>query len=209
MQKWFSNRNLFLIIVLLILIIFFILHRFQSDEDNLNSDLGFVEVQNQEMPLPEELMDQEKNKGIDSCPLFVDIKGAVVKPGVYQLEENSRVLDAIEKAGGFLADADQMKINLAARVVDEMVIYVPKIGEQMVDKTEHVVFNNTDDGKIDINRATKEELEQLPGIGPSKAASIISYREENGFFKTIEELINVTGIGEKSFALIKDHIKVR
>ncbi|NSL50262.1 helix-hairpin-helix domain-containing protein [Bacillus sp. P2(2020)] len=161
------------------------------------------------MPLPEELMDQEKNKGIDSCPLFVDIKGAVVKPGVYQLEENSRVLDAIEKAGGFLADADQMKINLAARVVDEMVIYVPKIGEQMVDKTEHVVFNNTDDGKIDINRATKEELEQLPGIGPSKAASIISYREENGFFKTIEELINVTGIGEKSFALIKDHIKVR
>ncbi len=139
--------------------------------------------------------------------LYVDLKGAVVKPGVYKLDDGTRVLDVIQLAGGFQTNADQTKINLAARLTDEMVIYIPTIGEVLVDDN-GLPTNEVDDGKININTATSGELESLPGIGAAKAASIITYREQNGPFKEIDALINVSGIGSKSFEQLKDKIKV-
>lgn len=140
--------------------------------------------------------------------LYVDLKGAVVRTGVYRLEDGKRVLDAIQLAGGFQTDADQTKINLAARLTDEMVIYIPTIGEILSDGNISL-SDEVDDGKININTATSGELESLPGIGAAKAASIITYREQNGPFKEIEDLVNVSGIGAKSFEKLRDKIKVR
>ena len=141
--------------------------------------------------------------------VYVDIKGAVVKPGVYKLEDEKRVLDAIQLAGGFQTDADQTKINLAARVTDEMILYIPRIGEVLQSQTGLPTNSEMDAGKININTATSLELESLPGIGAAKAASIITFREQNGPFKEIEDLVNVSGIGDKSFEKLKDQIKVR
>ncbi|MBN8208358.1 helix-hairpin-helix domain-containing protein [Bacillus sp. NTK071] len=139
--------------------------------------------------------------------IMVDVKGAVVNPGVYEMESLSRVKDVITRAGGFVKDADQNQLNLAGKVVDEMVIYVPVVGEV---STMPSMGNLSGDTKlISINTADLNELQELPGIGPSKADSIIQYREENGAFKAIEELQNISGIGEKTFEKLKDLISVQ
>lgn len=137
--------------------------------------------------------------------IIVDIKGAVVHEGVYELKGGSRVKDGIEKAGGFLAEADRTKVNLAQIVQDEMMIYVPKIGEQV--QGVHTP-GMQEEQKIYVNVATKEELEKIPGVGPKKAENIMNYREENGPFQKVEDLLEVDGIGEKSLEKIKDYIIV-
>src|SRR5690606_18069185 len=128
--------------------------------------------------------------------VMVDIKGAVKNPGVYELQVEDRVKNAIEQAGGFKDDADSEQINLAERVYDEMVIYIPSVNEKDVDS--NVVSSGDNNGKIRINLATIEELTTLPGIGEAKAAAIIAYREENGKFTKVEDLTKISGIGEKT-----------
>ncbi|ANB61945.1 helix-hairpin-helix domain-containing protein [Anoxybacteroides amylolyticum] len=137
--------------------------------------------------------------------VVVDVKGAVVRPGVYELAENARVRDAIALASGFTKEADQTKVNLAAKVHDEMMIYVPVKGENAPTSA------STSDGKeqIDINRATVEEIQKIQGIGPTKAAAIIAYRQEHGPFRKVEDLLNVSGIGEKSLEKMKEQILIR
>lgn len=143
--------------------------------------------------------------------VLIDIKGAVKLPGVYELANGERIIDAVDKAGGFLASADTRKVNLAALLADEMVIYVPEEGEE-VEEVSLVVTPSPEDGKdtgqskVNINTATVEELTTLSGIGPSKANAIIEYRQENGLFKSVDEMLNVTGIGEKSLEKIRDDI---
>lgn len=139
--------------------------------------------------------------------MMVDVKGAVKHPGVYEVDEGERVIDAIKKSGGFTDEADVDRINLSERVSDEMVIYVPEIGEE-------ISFGQSEpdkDGseKIDINEADTVLLQTLPGIGPTRAEAIIEYRNENGPFTSIEELMKITGIGEKTFEKLKDRITVR
>lgn len=120
--------------------------------------------------------------------------------------------DAIRLAGGFHSEADKNKVNLAEKLVDEMMIYVPKIGEestlQMKDQT---TVNNDTDNKdvIDINNATIEELQKIPGIGPSKAKNILEYIETNGSFTSIDQLDEVNGIGAKSLEQMKPYILIR
>ena len=143
--------------------------------------------------------------------VIVDVKGEVNLPGVYQLTTGERVMDAIMKAGGFTEEANSHHVNLAALVTDEMVIYVPKQGEEVdVAVTTQPINSSSSEseGKININSATEEELTKLTGIGPSKAKAIVRYREEHGFFKSVDELVNVSGIGEKSLANIRDEIIV-
>lgn len=135
----------------------------------------------------------------------VDVKGAVKKPGVYEVGLDSRVHHVIELAGGFTDDADTNQINLAQKVHDEMSIIVWRIGE---DSVTHVDGQTGSGGKVRINYATQEELETLNGIGPSKAQAIIQYREEHGFFQTPEDLLNVSGIGEKTLQNFIDQIQV-
>jgi competence protein ComEA len=130
---------------------------------------------------------------------------------VYELATGERIIDAVDKAGGFLPIADTRKVNLAALLEDEMVIYVPEEGEE-VEELSLVVTPSPEDGKetgqgkVNINTATVEELTTLSGIGPSKANAIIEYRDENGLFKSVDELLNVAGIGEKSLEKILDDI---
>ena len=144
----------------------------------------------------------------------VDVKGAVSKPGVYTAQLGERVIDLVERAGGFLDDADQTKINLSQKVSDEMVIYVPIVGEdveiveQMANFSQPTEKASNSDGKVNINHADSAMLQTLPGIGAGKAEAIIEYRETNGPFQTVEDLMNVSGIGEKTFEKLKDSITV-
>lgn len=138
--------------------------------------------------------------------VMVDIKGAVKNPGVYELQVEDRVKGAIQQAGGFRDDADSNQINLAERVYDEMVIYIPSVHEQDMDSS--IVSRGDQNGKIRVNLATKEELTTLPGIGEAKAAAIIEYREENGKFTKIEDLTEISGIGEKTVERLAEFILV-
>ncbi|MEC1720195.1 helix-hairpin-helix domain-containing protein [Schinkia azotoformans] len=195
-----DKKRITIIAVIIFVFILFLFIKLYDRNDKTEEITTMAELEKEEVaPIPEKLK---------PSIVYIDIKGAVVKPGVYKLEDGKRVLDAIQMAGGFQTDADQIKINLAARVTDEMVLYIPVIGE-VIDNNIGLPANEVDDGKININTATPSELESLPGIGAAKAASIITFREQNGPFKEIEDIVNVSGIGAKSFEKLKDQIKVR
>ena len=139
--------------------------------------------------------------------IFVDIKGAVKNPGVYQMKVGDRVKDALEAAGGLTEEADSQKVNLAKRLEDQMVIVVPKVGEE----AEEIPAGATSkeeakEGKVNINTATVEELKTLKGVGEKKAEAIIEYRKKNGSFKTKEDLMKVRGIGKKLFESFEERI---
>mgnify|MGYP001746380281 FL=1 len=139
--------------------------------------------------------------------IFVDVKGAVKHPGVFETTKDKRVKDLIEEAGGLLDDADTSTLNLSQKVKDQMVIYVLKHGEkpkQISDSSSS--SSNTD--VININTANKEQLMKISGVGKTKAEAIISYREKNGDFKKKEDITKVRGIGKATFEKIKDKIEV-
>ena len=139
--------------------------------------------------------------------IFVDIKGAVKNPGVYQMKSGDRVKDALEAAGGLTDEADSQKVNLAQRVEDQMVIVVPKVGEEATEIPSGVTSKEAaKDGKVNINTATVEELKTLKGVGEKKAEAIIEYRKKNGSFKTKEDLMKVRGIGKKLFESFQERI---
>ncbi len=160
--------------------------------------------------------------------IFVDVKGAVKNPGVYQVTSNMRVCDAVDLAGGFTNSADKKHVDLAAKLSDQQVLYVPLRGEikskiigsvpqQSGSNQSHSDAssqeqsgnaNNSSKQGINLNSADKNQLQQLSGIGEKKAAQIISYRQSHGKFKSIEELKNVPGFGDKTFANLKSSICV-
>ena len=191
------------------------------------------EVEETENISNEVVTEEETNSNAEK--VLVDVKGAVVNPGVYQLSVGCSVQDAIYMAGGLLESANTKVINLSKRVVDEMVIIVYtneeieeyQKGSETVTEfvyvempcecpdamndaciTENKETENEEDELISINTATKEELMTLPGVGESKANTIIAYREEHGAFKEIEDIMNVSGIGESAFEKIKDKITI-
>ena len=139
--------------------------------------------------------------------IFVDIKGAVKNPGVYQMKAGDRVKDALDAAGGLTGEADSQKVNLAQRVEDQMVIVVPKVGEEVTEIPAGGTSKEAaKDGKVNINTATVEELKTLKGVGEKKAEAIIEYRKKNGSFKTKEDLMKVRGIGKKLFESFQERI---
>ena len=139
--------------------------------------------------------------------IFVDIKGAVKNPGVYQMKSGDRVKDALDAAGGLTGEADSQKVNLAQRVEDQMVIVVPKVGEEATEMPAGATSKEASkEGKVNINTATVEELKTLKGVGEKKAEAIIEYRKKNGSFKTKEDLMKVRGIGKKLFESFQERI---
>lgn len=138
----------------------------------------------------------------------VDIKGAVLDPGVYTIDASARVHDVVEMAGGFIKEADEQQINLAERVQDEMYVYVPKHGETETPQMPNDTSTGTDSDSelVRINQATSAELEQLSGIGPGKAEDILNHIEENGPLQSEEDLLEISGIGEKTLENFKDQI---
>ncbi|CAM5195731.1 Competence protein ComEA OS=Ureibacillus acetophenoni OX=614649 GN=SAMN05877842_102270 PE=4 SV=1 [Ureibacillus acetophenoni] len=148
--------------------------------------------------------------------VIVDIKGAVKYPGVYELTSEDRIIDVIELAGGYTNEADSQFINHAQKLQDEMVIYIPIVGEVIEEDhpIEPIITTTTSNESslnslVNINSATEAELTTLPGIGPSKAQAIISYRDEFGRFQTVDELKNVSGIGDKTFEKLKEFITIK
>lgn len=156
--------------------------------------------------------------------VFVHVAGAVVRPGVYQLKEGSRVIDGIAMAGGALPESDQDALNLAAPVLDGQKVYVPKkgqpapaaqlgagpaeVGSYGVAGVEPAAGSPAAD-KINLNLATPEQLDTLPGVGPVTAGKIIEYRNKIGAFKRVDELKEIDGIGTKKFEQLKDKLCVR
>lgn len=147
-------------------------------------------------------------------PIQVHVAGAVVRPGVYDLPEEGRVQDAVEAAGGFVVEADQNAINLAARLEDGERLDIPFVAGYVPDEESGfvVISEGTPsplvEELVNINTASVEELEQLPGIGPTLAQNIIAYREEYGSYYTIEDIVYVSGISEATYNKIKDLITV-
>lgn len=148
----------------------------------------------------------EKNEAspADAPVIYVDVSGAVLNPGVYELAEDSRVFEAAEKAGGLAENADTSSVNLAARLADGDKLYIPTKDEIKAGKTDAGIIT----GIININTADAVRLTEISGIGPSTAQKIIDYRTQHGSFKSVTELLNVSGIGEKTLAKIKDKLCV-
>lgn len=149
----------------------------------------------------------EPQASSETALICVYITGAVVSPGVYELSDGARVYELIAMAGGFTGDADMLSVNQAALLHDEeqVTVYVKADGTEPGAGERPAVGTDT---RIDINTADRTLLMSLPGIGETKAEAIIAYREKNGRFASIEEIMNVTGIGESMFAELKNRIRV-
>jgi len=159
-------------------------------------------------PLSEESVKEIKNEKI-----LVHVAGEVLNSGVYELESGARVIDALMAAGGATSLANLDIINLAAPISDGEKIYIPSVIEKINQFNQNSSFTSYSSGgssgKININTADASELQKLSGIGPGKAKSIIDYRNKNGPFKSVDDLLNVSGIGEKTLEKIRDEIVVR
>ena len=222
MLRFLKKYKYVITIFLFMLIIFYIVFvkvNLKSKEKNLvDNQVVINEVEKVEVDLKDDLV-------------YVDIKGAVKKPGVYKINSDKKIIDVINMAGGLMENANTDNINLSKKVTDEMVIIIYTNEEvknsnivdtviKVIDK-ECVCPNIQNDGcinteindsitnvnkTININTATLEELMSINGLGEAKAKAIIKYREENGYFKIIDDLLNVSGIGEALFEKIKEYI---
>ena len=160
--------------------------------------------------------DGSSSKASAETEVYVDVDGAVASPGVYRLQDGARVSQAIDAAGGLTAEADVTGLNRASKVTDGQKIYVPTVGEQQValaaggaeGGAAAASGTGASSGLVNINTASAAELQTLSGIGPSMAQSIIDERTQNGAFASVDDLMRVSGIGEKKLAKIKDCICV-
>ena len=179
----------------------------QDDEESSHEFI--TEIEQQPIEAVAEVAEEEPQ----SKQVIVDVKGAVKYPGVYELTDADRVVDAITLAGGYMDGADATLINHAQKLQDEMVIYIPLQGEEPAIAIQQFSGSTSstqaDSGKININVADETQLTTLPGIGPAKAKAIIAHREEQGKFQSIEGLKDVTGIGDKTFEQLKDLIDIK
>ena len=212
MQK--INKKIIFIIIIISGMIYGIFNYFtqNKNKENLENISQDIIINNQTENTTEENNNQEK--------IVIHITGAICNEGIYELEENSIIADAVKMAGGLKEDADLKQINLAYVLEDGMKINIPSKNDnsnENINNTENYITkeklnssNNTNSAKtskININSATQTELETLPGIGPSTALKIINYRKEKGKFNKIEDIKNVNGIGESKFNKIKEFIK--
>lgn len=226
-----KKQKIIVVIIGSMIIIAFLYYIYTKEEDNI-----IYTEENVTENIAEDLEESEENTKEEINKIIVHVSGAVNKEGIVELEENSRISDAINKAEGLKENADTKNINLAFKLEDGMKIYIPTIGENMeeneaneqnqnanmIDQTSKYVTSSSGvmqdeqtneqeekkNEKININTATQTELETLPGIGPSTSLKIVNYREENGKFKTIEDIKEVSGIGDAKYENIKDLICV-
>jgi competence protein ComEA len=222
----FKEKKIIYIGVCILIVIICIIICVVVDNNNKNNDYTYldIEVNNVENNVEKNVEGtEEKSKEKseeDANYIYVHITGEVVNTGVITAKEGDRIKDIVEKAGGFTSEADIEKVNLAYEVSDGQKITIPSINENNDNKTsadyitedsgENVVEESTKtNSKININTATQSELESLNGIGPSIASKIIKYRESNGKFKSIEEIKNVSGIGDEKYKNIENDITVK
>ena len=203
MYNFNKKQKIVIGIILAIVATILIIYVYTKDT-NQNQNQEELQIQ-EEAEKPEEVEEPKE--------IVVHIAGAIKTEGVILLQEGSRINDAIEKAGGITEEADMTQVNLATIVEDGMKIYIPKKGENNENMEEETTLKKETSEtkattKININKANQTELETLPGIGTATATKIIDYREEKGKFKTIENIKDVSGIGEAKYNSIKDLITV-
>ena len=186
-----------------VIFLFFIISYFLggSSELNKNNNENIFVEENESM----EVITKKEEKEI--VKIVVDIKGEIKNPNIYWLEEGCIIEDLINVAGGITEEGDLSKINRAQKLNDHEVVIIPNINDKE-SEIENIIPSSNDKNKVNINTASINELDTLSGIGPSKAEAIIKYREENGTFKSIEEIKNVTGIGEALFEKFKENITI-
>lgn len=181
-----------------------------ENEENIEEDNIKIEKDYETNNIENNIEYKNKENTI-SKNVTIYVSGEVNNPGIVTIESDKRLYDAVEKLGGVTQNADLNRINLAIKLNDEEHYIIPKIGEDNIISQDISVNNidtikNEQTSKININTATIEELDNLPGVGEATANKILNYREENGMFKSIEEIKNVNGIGEKKYVDIKDKI---
>ena len=188
-------------------------------DDFTQNDFSSAKSNNKQTTLKNGLKNSESsNITKTNGKAMVDIKGAVKKPGVYEVKDSMRVNDVIELSGGLNDNADRKNINMAAKITDQQIIYIPVKGEvkdnaNLNSKSDTMTSSNSskdnaNQAAVNINSASKEDLLKLNGVGDKKADQIINYRQEQGEFKSIDDLKKVQGIGDKIFDSLKDSITV-
>ena len=209
--KWFILGGTLILIVVALL--FFKGNKKESSDVLLQSAIG--QVTSTQVSSSSDSSSTTTTSVKDNGYLMVDVKGAVKSAGVYELPVGSRVTDAIKKAGGFREDADQKSINLAQKLTDESVVYVATPGEVETTLATSAATTSTSgtstqssSSTINLNKATLADLQTITGIGAKRAQDILDYRESKGGFSSIDELKNISGIGEKTFEKIKDAVSV-
>ena len=194
-------KSIILAFVCSLVLIIGALFYFNQNKTEDYSGVSFSNISNETNNKDEKAENRHDEK------IFVDVKGAVKHPGVFETTKDKRVKDLIEEAGGLLDDADTSTLNLSQKVKDQMVIYVLKYGEKPKQITDGGSSSSNTD-VININTANKEQLMKISGVGKTKAEAIISYREKNGDFKKKEDITKVRGIGKATFEKIKEKIEV-
>lgn len=212
-------KKIFLILLGISIILTGIIFVLYQNKQNKTEEVIDIFIDNSNNAEEKQEIIEKKDK------IIVDIKGMILNPGVYEVENDARVNDVIKMAGGLIEGADTSQINLAKIVTDEMTIIIYS-SKEVLEKYKNEVCvcdcpeitndacinnsinNSSNNEKININTATTEELMTISGIGQSKAESIIEYRNKNGNFNTIEEIKKVQGIGESLFEQIKEYITI-
>ena len=208
----------FYILIILIMLITFFLYLFNDNNSDLkqNSQEGQSKLSDQQITNNKKLNKKEVSIQKDNTKetkIFIDIKGAVKHPNVYEMSSSNRVIDALNKAE-VLNDADLSQLNLSEKLIDQKLIYVPKKGENSMKIDSQQAALNSSDVKINtnqplnLNSATEEQLKNIPGIGPSKAKEILNYREQNHGFNSIDDLMKIKGFGKKTFEKLKEHFTI-
>lgn len=176
-------------------------------ETNLQAEVAAV---SKDSSSEKEIKKEEKEESPEQDLITVDVKGAVKSPGIYDLPVGSRVHDAVQKAGGLTEEADSKSLNLAQKVSDEALVYVPTKGEEAASQqvASGTTPSTSKDKKVNLNKASLEELKQVKGLGGKRAQDIIDHREANGKFRSVDELKKVSGIGAKTIEKLKDYVTV-
>ena len=211
-RKYIEKNKKYIIIALLFMFVIngiIIVKQFDTEE---KESLELISIEEET---------EQDNKSIEEeedYKIVVHITGEVEKEGIIEIKEGGRISDAIDAAGGLTKEADLERVNLAYELEDGQKIYIPNkndkdIEEYVTEGVDDIVLpdelSNMGDGLININKADLEELQELDGIGEALAENIIAYRENNGKFKNIEDIKNVSGIGDSKYEKIKDSIKIR
>ena len=178
-----------------------------AKETNLQAEVAAI---SKDSSAEKEVKKEENEESLGQDLITVDVKGAVRSPGIYDLPVGSRVHDAVQKAGGLTEEADSKSLNLAQKVSDEALVYVPTKGEEAASQqaTSGTTPSSSKEKKVNLNKASLEELKQVKGLGGKRAQDIIDHREANGKFKSVDELKKVSGIGAKTIEKLKDYVTV-
>lgn len=200
-----NKKDLLKIVAIPVMVIVAVLF-FWINAGNDEIKVDEANPQTAETDLEAQAEDEQSQAGQGS--IYVDIGGEVEMPGVYEVSEGTRLFQVIERAGGLTEDADIDEINRAETVFDGQKIMIGAKGDSKESGGETESSSYAEEEKININTADSVELQSIPGIGPSKAERIIEYRESEGRFKTIDDIKNISGIGNKTFESIKEYITV-